>query len=174
MYVANAGSFTVSVISCANNDVVANVSVGVYPVGVAYDSGEGEIFVVDDGYSSNTTYNNIVSVISDANNTVTKTVFVGVDPAGAAYDSSKGEVFVANSYVVDKGNSTVSIIQDSSLASTFVTSTDSSSTIGASSNHQSSRILYFVGVAVVMGVVGTAVILQNRKSRQGSSSIEAR
>src|SRR5438128_1114719 len=69
--------------------VVATVSVGSNPVGVAYDSGKGEIFVTIPGPDT-------VSVISDSTNTVVATVPVGSFPNGVAYDSAKGEVFVAN------------------------------------------------------------------------------
>src|SRR5208283_2417017 len=70
--------------------VVTTVTVENGPVGVAYDSGKGEIFVTD-------FFNNTVSVISDENNTVIATVGVGNNPVGVAYDSGKGEVFVADS-----------------------------------------------------------------------------
>ncbi len=69
IFVANAGSNTVSVISDSTNAAVANVTVGNRPAGVAYDSGKGEIFVAN--YLSNT-----VSVISDSTNTVVATVTV--------------------------------------------------------------------------------------------------
>ncbi len=51
------------------NAVVATVSVGSYPLGVAYDSSKGEVFVANNGR-----YNvpdNTVSVISDQVNTTT-------------------------------------------------------------------------------------------------------
>jgi len=80
--------------------IVATVSVGDYPQGVAYDSSKGEVFVSN-------SQNNTISVISDANNTVIATVDVGAWPRFVAYDSSKGEVFVANSQ-----NNTISVISD--------------------------------------------------------------
>ena len=69
--------------------VVATLKVESGPVGVAYDSTKGEIFVTD-------FFNNTVSVISDATNAIVATVGVGNNPVGVAYDSSKGEVFVAD------------------------------------------------------------------------------
>ena len=42
---ANYGSNTVSVISDTNDNVVANVTVGSNPNGIAYDSNKHEIFV---------------------------------------------------------------------------------------------------------------------------------
>ena len=103
-FVTNYGDNTVSVISDATNAVVATIPVGNGPYGVAYDSGKGEVFVVDD-------LDNNVSVISDATNTVVATVPVGSNPDGAAYDSNKGEVFVANSF-----DNTVSVIDDTTNA----------------------------------------------------------
>jgi YVTN family beta-propeller protein len=90
VFVANAGSGTVSVISDATNAVVATVGVGSYPEGVAYDSGKGEVFVTN--FDSSGT----ASVISDATNAVVATVSVGGEPQGIAYDSGGGEVFVAD------------------------------------------------------------------------------
>ena len=72
---------------------------GPNPMGVAYDSGQGEVFVVNQGSSN-------VSVISDASNSVVATIPV-VGDGGMAYDSGKGEVFVT------AGNS-VSVISDAS------------------------------------------------------------
>jgi len=80
--------------------LIATIPVGVHPIGVAYDSGKGEVFV-----ANSVSYN--VSVINDASHKVVATVAVGPDPLGAAYDSRKGEVFVTNS-----GNSSVSVISD--------------------------------------------------------------
>ena len=75
---------------------------GAYPWSVAYDSGKGEVFVVQD-------LSNNVSVVSDATNTVVATIPVGSSPEGVAYDSGKGEVFVT-SY----DSNTVSVISDAS------------------------------------------------------------
>jgi YVTN family beta-propeller protein len=86
--------------------VVANVHVGNYPFGVAYDSGKGEIFVTN-------IYDDTVSVISDSSNDVIATVPVGVDPQGLAYDSGKSEVFVANLASNQATSGVVSVISDS-------------------------------------------------------------
>ncbi len=80
--------------------VVATVTVGSSPDGVAYDSGKGEIFVVNEATPG------IVSVISDSTNKVTATVTVGGGPVGVAYDSGQQEIFVTNSA------RTVSVISD--------------------------------------------------------------
>ncbi len=100
VFVANAYSDNVSVISDATNTVVATAVVGSYPQGVAYDSGKGEVFVANSG-------SNNVSVISGATNTVVATVAVENYPQGVAYDGGKGEVFVTN-----PGSDNVSVISD--------------------------------------------------------------
>ena len=79
---------SVSVISDATNAVVATVTVGI-SCRFAYDSGKGEVFVVNSGADT-------VSVINDVTNTVVATVNVGGNPQGITYDSAKSEVFVAN------------------------------------------------------------------------------
>ena len=97
----------ISVISDETNTVVANVSVGPFPDGIAYDSAKGELFVSSSG---STASRGSVSIISDATNTVTASV--PVDDAGAiAYDSGKGELFV----VTPNSNST-SIVSDATNA----------------------------------------------------------
>jgi YVTN family beta-propeller protein len=101
------GLGSVSIISDANNTVVATVPVGSNPTSVAYDSSKGEVFVANTGAQTDP-WNN-VSVISDTTNTVVATIQVGESPSGVAYDSGKGEIFVANS-----NSNNVSVIDDSS------------------------------------------------------------
>jgi YVTN family beta-propeller protein len=69
--------------------VVATITVGVGPIGVAYDQGKNEVFVSNELSST-------VSIISDSNNQVIKTVNAGSGPEGLAYDSAKGEIYVAD------------------------------------------------------------------------------
>jgi YVTN family beta-propeller protein len=84
--------------------VTATIPVGRAPMGVAYDSAKGEIFVTNG-------QDNTISIISDSTNAVVATIPVGAYPYGVAYDSAKGEIFVVNLH----GNS-VSVISDSSNA----------------------------------------------------------
>ena len=70
-------------------------------MGIAYDSGKGEIFVANEGDGT-------VSILSDSNNSLVATVTVGEYPTGVAYDSGKGEIFVTNA-----GSDSVSVISDS-------------------------------------------------------------
>src|SRR5436309_1261599 len=67
--------------------VVATVPTGTYPLAVAYDSGNGYIYVTNQ-------YSNNVSVINGT--TVVASVAVGVWPVGVAYDGRNGYVYVAN------------------------------------------------------------------------------
>jgi YVTN family beta-propeller protein len=94
----------VSVVKDSTNKVVANITVGdlgAYPLGVAYDSAKGEIFVSNEGGQN-------VSVIDDSTDMVVDSIPVGLDPWGIAYDSDTGEIFVAN-----QGSHNVSVISDS-------------------------------------------------------------
>ena len=84
---------------------------GDQPLGVAYDSGKGEVFVTDSNCPSYPPCGQgNVSVISDGTNKVVATIPVGSWPGGVAYDSGKGEVFVANF-----GSNNVSVISDASI-----------------------------------------------------------
>src|SRR5438876_11315880 len=72
--------------------VVATIPVGGNPAGVAYNSGNGYVYVTNP-------FSDIVSVINGT--TVVATVPVEYNPSGVAYDSGNGYVYVANdgSYV---------------------------------------------------------------------------
>src|SRR3989454_9424696 len=67
--------------------VIATIPVGDYPFGVAYDSGNGYVYVAN--YNSNN-----VSIISGT--TVVATIPVGGGPSGIVYDGGNGYVYVAN------------------------------------------------------------------------------
>ncbi|TLZ84550.1 MAG: YncE family protein, partial [Methanobacteriota archaeon] len=82
MFVTNFNSFSVGVISDTTNTVVATISVGDRPYGIAYDPAKGEVFVANK-------FSDSVSVISDATNTVVANVPVPgfpSNPEGVAYD----------------------------------------------------------------------------------------
>jgi YVTN family beta-propeller protein len=104
VYVPNAGSNDVSVISGATNEVVATVHVGTYPYCATYDSGNGYVYVPNYGSAT-------VSVINGATNAVVATVPVGSAPYLATYDSGNGYVYVPNS-----GSDSVSVINGTSNA----------------------------------------------------------
>lgn len=84
--------------------VTATIKVGMFPEGIAYDSGKGELFVAN-------WLSDSVSVISDSNNSVVANVTVGSNPDGIAYDSAKNEVFITN-YASSHASGTVSVISD--------------------------------------------------------------
>src|SRR5205823_6460571 len=68
--------------------VVATVPTGTYPLAVAYDSGNGYIYVANPG-------SNAVSVINGT--AVVATLPVGNQPYGVGYDSGNGYIYVASS-----------------------------------------------------------------------------
>lgn len=97
---------------CRYPCVVANIGLNTNanPVGVAYDSGQSEIFAADSCLTPFAPYcpTNNVSVVSTISDQVVDTVYVGSEPVDVAYDSGKGEVFVTN-----YNSSNVSVISDS-------------------------------------------------------------
>src|SRR6266568_3599353 len=77
----------------------------VYPTGIEYDGGKGEMFVANQA-------SNDVSVISDATNSVVvASIPAGSGPQWEAYDSAKGEVFLANAF-----SNNVTVISDATNA----------------------------------------------------------
>jgi len=72
-----------------NYPVIANISVGSGPSGVAYDSSNGYVYVTN-------LHSNSVSVINGATNTVIASISVESFPVGVAFDSSNGYVYVTN------------------------------------------------------------------------------
>ena len=84
--------------------VVATVRVGYLAHGVAYDGGNGYVYVTDQA-------SNTVSVVNGT--TVVTTVPIANGPAGVAYDSGNGYVYVANSY-----SNNVSVINGTKVVAT--------------------------------------------------------
>ena len=79
--------------------LTATITVGFAPLGIAYDSAKGEIFVANAGSPGgfNVTSQagtNTISVISDSNNKVIASIDMGTPPGYVVYDSGKGEIFV--------------------------------------------------------------------------------
>jgi YVTN family beta-propeller protein len=87
---------TVSVIDTSTNEIVANVSVGGFPVGIAVSSDGKTVYVTN-------LYSDTLSVINTAKNTVKATVKVGRYPFGVAVAGS----YV---YVTNSEDGTVSVI----------------------------------------------------------------
>jgi YVTN family beta-propeller protein len=80
---------------------VSSIDVGSQPEFAAYDTGNGYVYVANEG-------SNNVSVINGTK--VVGTVSVGTDPAYATYDSGNGYVYVSN-----WGSSNVSVINGTSI-----------------------------------------------------------
>lgn len=81
----------VSVVSAANDSVVAVVNVSSYPDGLAYDPAQHEVFVVAESGQD-------VQAISDANDTIVATALGVIDPGDVAYDAGTGQLFVTQLY----------------------------------------------------------------------------
>ena len=87
---------TVSAISTSNYKVLANVTVGKNPSGIAYASALHEIYVVSQ-------VSGTISVISDASNSVVATIDLNKNSSNGdrvigfiVYDSGRGEIFVGS------------------------------------------------------------------------------
>jgi YVTN family beta-propeller protein len=81
---------TVSAISDKTYTVLANISVGVRPLGIAYDSAHRELYVTSGG-------ENTIVVISDTSNSVVATIDLNSTYGwltSIVYDSGKDEMFV--------------------------------------------------------------------------------
>ena len=102
IYVANAGSMSVSVISTLTNKVIDTITVKANPHGVAYDPANNEIYVANQGSGT-------VSVINAATNTVIKELFPGggAGPENIAYDPANDNLYVTG------GLNTIAIIDGS-------------------------------------------------------------
>jgi len=119
IYVANYADNTVSVISTADNTLIAMIPGFNGPWGLAQDA-EGRIYVTDFG-------GNTVQVMDPSTNNpfgtrcdptyhfVPCTYFVGNHPAGIAFDPSNGDMYVANN-----ADGTVSVIDTNAFLSPAV------------------------------------------------------
>jgi YVTN family beta-propeller protein len=101
-------SFTASTISvspahAAENDVIATVTVGADPYGVAVSPDGTRVYVANG-------LDDTVSVIDTSTNTVTDTVTVGTNPYGVAVSPDGSRVYVTNNGAV---GGTVSVIDTS-------------------------------------------------------------
>ncbi len=138
LYVSNLYGNCVTVISDANNSIVTTVNLGnqsenggqgLIPGDLVYDSGRGEVFVLDEGaervvgsYPNNVlTTSGVVSVISTSTNAVVASIPVDDAPNAIAYDPARGEIFVGNigktandSSASNTATGLVSVISDSS------------------------------------------------------------
>ncbi len=103
-YITNASSGNVSVIDTTTNTVVATVTVGDFPHGVAVTPEGSRVYVVNQGSDN-------VSVIDTATNTVVDTVTVGTSPRGVAVHPDGSRVYVANNDI-----DTVSVIDTATNA----------------------------------------------------------
>lgn len=92
--------------SAQTNIVVATVPVGTQPIGIAFDSANGDVYVANSGTAL--TPNGTVSVIDGSTNTVVANLTVGPLADAVAFDPANGNVYVANSY-----SGTVSVINGS-------------------------------------------------------------
>jgi gliding motility-associated-like protein len=97
-YITNNNANTVSVINIGTNKVVATITVGTNPSGVAISPDGTRVYIVNSNSST-------VSVINTASNTVIATIPIGEYSFGAALSPDGSHLYVAN-----LGSGTVSVI----------------------------------------------------------------
>jgi YVTN family beta-propeller protein len=108
IYVTNAGSHSLSVISGETNNLVATILVGRIPYAVAYDPVNNHLYVANLGA-------NTVSVINVATKSVITTIPVGKQPSSIIYDPTNHNV-----YVVNYGSKNISVINGSNKVVTNI------------------------------------------------------
>jgi YVTN family beta-propeller protein len=97
-YVARNASGQVAVVDLASNVIVANISVGASPLGVAVDAAGARAYVTNSG-------NNTVSVISTASNAVVGTINASPGPLGVAVNPAGTRFAVALAGDANPGSS---------------------------------------------------------------------
>jgi YVTN family beta-propeller protein len=110
IFVSNALSDSVSVISDVTNTVLTTVPVGIGPWGMAYDPDQDEVFVANEESQN-------LSIINASTAAVTATITLGepYNPVAISFDVDNGDLYVAavssgpvnDVVVVDPKNSTV-------------------------------------------------------------------
>jgi YVTN family beta-propeller protein len=98
IYVANAGSNTISVIDGTNLKIISDVQVGLHPTDVSVNPKTDKIYVANAG--SNTVY------VIDSSLKNTRNVAVGLHPTNIAVNPNTDKIYVANAgsntvYVID-------------------------------------------------------------------------
>jgi len=98
-------SFPLNDAFAADGDIIATISVGSSPKGIAFDSANNRMYVANSA-------GNTVSVIDTSDNSVdASTISVGSSPQGIAFDSANNRMYVAN-----YGPNTVSVINTATNA----------------------------------------------------------
>jgi YVTN family beta-propeller protein len=144
VFVANSGSNSISVISDANDSVVATIplpSGSLNPNDLAYDPNKGEILVLNNPGGVLSIFSHLsstISMISDTTDTIVTTITLGFNNVvGICYDSNKGDIVVTSqnpggpvSFISDTSDGVVStvlvgghpqgIVYDSGMGETFV------------------------------------------------------
>ena len=101
VYVTNNGDGTLSEILPARPTPSSHtMNIGSFPAGIAFDPGNGYLYVAQEGANN-------VTVVNPATNTVIASIRVGSFPTAVAYDPWNGNVYVTN-YV----DGTVSVVNN--------------------------------------------------------------
>jgi YVTN family beta-propeller protein len=118
VYVANWGSGNVSVIDGTSE--IGSVNVGYTPISAVYDSGNGYLYVPNDGGYSNSALP-FVSLINGTQGTTT--LNLPVIPGFATYDSRNGYVYITDAGYREPGER-VAVIDGTTLETTLTVGVD--------------------------------------------------
>ena len=147
-YVTNQSDGTVSAIDTATNTVVANITVGVIPVGVAITPDGTQAYVAN--FGSHFVSDGTVSVIDTATNTVVATIPVGANPFGVAITPDG-----TRAYVVSEESGTVSVI-DTSTNTVVATITVGVNPVGVAITPDGTRAYVTIYSSGTVSVIDTA------------------
>ncbi len=149
-YIPNIGSDNVSVINTATDTVVATISVGDEPYGVAISPDGTKVYITNFSAAGAGT----VSVIDAVTNTVTNTISVGDGPRGAVVNPAGTTLYVANAAAT-----TISVIN---TATNTVTGTISlsSNPWGVTINPLGTKLYATLSNAGQLAVVNTATSVE--------------
>ncbi len=185
MYVADAGSAQVSVLSSGLVQIVSNVSVGQAPYAVAYDPADGDVYVTELNSSA---------VVVLRGTSVVATVPVGLDPIEVTYDPGDGDMLVAN-----LNSSNVSVLNGTTDLGAVTVGTGPNEIVYDPSNHDAYVVNYasanvtvlgvtaaagkgpgappwiWIGVAllVLLGILAVIVLASRRRGRKGTAAAAA-
>ncbi len=138
MYVADAGSAQVSVLSSGLVQIVANVSVGQAPYSVAYDPADGDVYVSELNSSA---------VVVLRGTSVVATVPVGLDPIEVTYDAGDGDMLVAN-----LNSSNVSVLNGTTDLGAVPVGSGPNDIVYDASNHETYVVNYASANVTVLGL----------------------
>jgi YVTN family beta-propeller protein len=172
---------SVTVVSGTTNLRVADIPVGAMPEGMAFDPRNGDVYVANSAQDQS---NGSVSVISTENDTVVTTVQVEMQPVDVFYDPADGDLYVLDENIQDgyhladhltilsgvnntvigsvslDGDTTGSVVSDSSNGDLYVGGADGVTVLSASTDRVITTVTTPGGVPSFVDPRGDVYVLQ--------------